>query len=54
MGKRVDGDDPRPKYSNRDILVLVLRTYGASLPYVLGFIVVMLVVTWFVTEVLFR
>ncbi|MFO7546827.1 MAG: hypothetical protein R6W77_15140 [Trueperaceae bacterium] len=47
-------EDKRRKFSNRDIFVLVLRTYGASLPYVLGFVVVMLALTWFVTEVVFR
>jgi hypothetical protein len=46
--------DPRRKFSSRDIFVLVMRTYGASLPYVLGFVVVMLALTWFVTEVVFR
>lgn len=48
------GEGSRPKFSNRDIFILVLRTYGASLPYVLGFVAVMLAITWLVTEVVFR
>lgn len=44
----------RPKLTAREILELILRTYGASLPYILIFVAVMLVATWVVTTLIFR
>ena len=44
----------RRKLSRGEILELIFRTYGVSLPYILIFIAGMLVATWFVTEILFR
>lgn len=55
-----DGDSGAPKrrerrkLTRREILDLILRTYAVSLPYVLVFIAVMLVATWFFTEFVFR
>ena len=45
---------PKAKLTGKDVFVLTLKTYWASVPYVLLFILVMLVATWLVTEVLFR
>lgn len=47
-------DDTRPKLSRRDTWHLVWATYRDSFPYILIFVVAMLVATWFVTTVLFR
>ena len=43
-----------PKLTGKEILILILRTYRVSFPYVLLFVLVMLVVTWLITEVVFR
>ena len=44
----------RPKLTTRDTWRLVAATYRTSLPYLLVFVVGMLVATWLVTTVLFR
>jgi hypothetical protein len=53
-GDRVERDGDRPKLTRRDTWHLVFSTYKASFPYILIFVVGMLVATWFVTTVLFR
>jgi len=35
------------------VAVLIWRTYKASFPYVLLFVLVLLVVTWLLTELIF-
>ncbi len=52
--RKVPEASENPKLSAIDILVLIFRTYAASLPYILIFVAVMLVATWLVTEVVFR
>jgi hypothetical protein len=52
-GRRAPADR-RPKLTRRDAWHLVWSTYRASFPYLLLFIVGMLVATWLVTTVLFR
>ena len=37
----------------RELLRLILASYAASLPYIVLFVVVMLVVTWLLTAVAF-
>lgn len=44
----------RRKLTRGEVLGLIFRTYGVSLPYILIFIAGMLVATWFVTEILFQ
>jgi hypothetical protein len=44
----------RPKLRTRDSWRLVFATYRVSLPYLLVFVLGMLVATWLVTTVLFR
>ena len=53
-----DGDDDqfergRPKLTNFDTWRLIFATYRESFPYLLVFILGMLVATWLVTVVLF-
>src|SRR5690606_13429652 len=43
----------RPRLRRRDVAVLIWRTYKASFPYVLLFVLVLLVVTWLLTELIF-
>ncbi len=38
----------------RELLRLILASYAASLPYIVLFVVVMLVATWLLTAVVFR
>lgn len=42
------------KLPPREILKLILATYATSLPYVVLFVVLMLIATWVVTTYLFR
>lgn len=58
---RGQSEDPKPegggerfKLSPFEILKLIFRTYGATLPYIVIFVAVMLVATWLVTAVVFR
>jgi len=44
----------RPKLRRRDVLALVWATYKTTAPYLLLFLLLFLLATWFVTEVLFR
>lgn len=44
----------RPKLSPFDIFKLIMRTYGATLPYIVIFVAVMLVATWVVTTLVFK
>ena len=44
---------PRPRLSRRDVFALILRTYRASFPYMLLFVLVLLVMTWVLTELIF-
>jgi len=44
----------RPKLTNRDTWRLILATYRVSFPYLLVFVLGMLIATWLVTTVLFR
>lgn len=43
-----------PRLSRKEVARLVLATYASSLPYVLLFVIVMLVATWVVTTFLFH
>lgn len=43
----------RPALKVRDILALILATYKASFPYILLIVLTLLVITWFLTEVVF-
>lgn len=40
----------RRKLSRGQVFRLILRTYGASAPYIVVFVAVMLIATWTVTE----
>ena len=44
--------DPEP-LTGRDIWSLIVATYRTSLPYLLIFVALMLLATWFFTEVVF-
>ena len=44
----------RPKLTARDTWRLVFATYRVSFPYLLVFVLGMLIATWLVTTVLFR
>jgi hypothetical protein len=44
----------RPKLTTRDTWRLILATYRVSFPYLLIFVLGMLIATWLVTTVLFR
>jgi len=43
----------RPKLNRRDIVHLILATYRTTFPYVLLFVLVILIVTWLLTEFAF-
>lgn len=48
------GKQPRPnRLTRRDVWVLIWRTYKTSFPYVMLFVLVLIVVTWLITEVIF-
>ncbi|UCH25050.1 MAG: hypothetical protein JSV66_14070 [Trueperaceae bacterium] len=49
----MDDRNERQPFSRREILALIFATYRASLPYVLFFIIGLLVATWLVTTILF-
>jgi hypothetical protein len=51
-GRRDDGRQERPRLSRRQVFRLILATYATSLPYVVLFVVVMLLVTWVMTTFL--
>ena len=53
-GPNLPGGSERPKLSPFEILKLILRTYAATLPYIVIFVAVMLVATWVVTTMVFR
>lgn len=46
--------DTKPQLTRREILSLILATYRSSFPYLLIFLVGLLVATWLFTEVVFR
>ena len=54
----IGGDKPsdpvQQKLPRREIFKLILATYAASLPYLILFLVLMLIAVWFVTTVLFH
>ena len=50
-GKAGRGD--RPAVKPRELFGLILATYKASFPYFLVIVLILLVVTWFLTEVAF-
>ncbi len=52
-GDKSGGGNDR-KLPPREILKLILATYATSLPYVVLFVVLMLIATWVVTTYLFR
>lgn len=45
---------PKLKLSTKDIFLLILRAYRDTLPYVLMFVLLLVVGTWVLTEVVFR
>ena len=49
-----EGSDKKPQLTRREIVSLILATYRSSFPYLLIFIVGLLIATWFFTEVVFR
>ena len=49
-----DRNQRPPRLSRKEVARLVLATYASSLPYVLLFVIVMLVATWVVTTFLFH
>lgn len=49
-----ESSDKKPQLTRREILSLILATYRSSFPYLLIFIVGLLIATWFFTEVVFR
>lgn len=52
--KQPSGGGERPKLTPFEIFRLILRTYAASLPYIVIFVAVMLVATWVFTTLVFR
>lgn len=48
------GPSGRPKLSPFEIFKLIMRTYGATLPFIIIFVAVMLVATWVVTTLVFK
>jgi|GEM_PF-5517296 len=49
------GEDtpPRRSFSSKEIWGLILATYRASFPYLLIFLALLLLATWFLTEIVF-
>lgn len=45
---------PRPKLRTKDILLLILRAYRDTFPFVLIFVLLLTVGTWILTEVVFK
>jgi len=52
-----DGPKPpgrlRPQLKRRDIFALILATYKAAFPYFLVIVLVLVIVTWLITQVVF-
>lgn len=48
------GGGERPKLTPFEVFKLILRTYAATLPYIVIFVAVMLVATWVLTTVVFQ
>ena len=46
-------DGKKPALTRKDIWALIRAAYSLSFPYVLLFVIVLLLATWFFTEVLF-
>lgn len=46
--------DTRRKLSTKDVLILILRAYRDTFPYVLLFVLLLVVGSWVLTEVVFR
>ena len=44
---------PRERLTKRDVFVLIWRTYKTSFPYMLLFVLVLIVLTWVLTELVF-
>jgi len=57
VGKEVERTSDQPaerKLSLKEILKLILAAYATSLPYLVLFVVVMLIAVWFFTTVVFH
>ena len=52
-GPGTPGVPHRPKLNRRDVFHLILAAYKTSFPYFLLFVLVMLIVTWLLTEFAF-
>lgn len=46
--------DPRRKLTTKDVLILIFRAYRDTFPYVLLFVLLLVVGSWVLTEVVFR
>ncbi|HEX7039244.1 MAG TPA: hypothetical protein VF202_03915 [Trueperaceae bacterium] len=56
MDERSRGEEPsgeRPQLSPKDIRALIWQAYRASFPYLLVFLLLLLVATWVVTSVFY-
>lgn len=47
-------DADKPKLDKRDVIALIWATYRVTLPYLIIFIVVFLLITWLITDVFLR
>ncbi|HZW28448.1 MAG TPA: hypothetical protein VFF08_08315 [Trueperaceae bacterium] len=53
-GSREDaGSGERPQLSRKDVLHLIWQAYRVSFPYLLVFVLLLLVATWVVTSVFY-